>query len=264
VACSVAALLLAGGLKTFYSRAAPGQLEWLLAPTAAAVGLVSGIEFEREPGTGWINHPHRIILGPSCAGVNFLVICLLTYFFSFARRCRRDAARWAWLGASLGIAYALTLAANSLRVAAAIRLYEMDIYSGALTKEGVHRIAGAAVYCSALLAGYVVLERLPGGRLPSPAERRPAGWLGPFAWYLGIALGIPLVGQIVRPDAARFARHAIPVALVCAIVALASVPVRGWLRGAGVKRPGRDARIRLDTSPAARSRYREAEGPHRR
>ena len=79
----VIALLIAFGLKYHYSRASSEDLAWILRPTAGVVEQISGIHFEKEEGTGYINREHRIIIVPSCAGVNFLIIAFCMTVFSF-------------------------------------------------------------------------------------------------------------------------------------------------------------------------------------
>lgn len=257
-------LLAAGGLKLFYSRAGADMLAWVLAPTAGLAQLLTGLEFEREAGAGWINHSHRMILGPGCAGVNFMIISLMTFFFSFLHRFRASPGRWAWLAASAGIAYALTIFTNALRIVAAIHLYGMDIYGGLLTREGVHRGAGAVIYCSSLLFGYLALECLLSGGRPPRARVGLVAVLQPFGWYLAITLGVPLVRQSFGSDVAGFSDHAIPVVLVCLGVALAGVPLRRVIQEAGMKRQRAGDRIRPVPHPAARLECCEVEDSHRR
>ena len=67
----LAVVLIAFGLKYHYSKAGSDALVWILTPTATLVEQISGIPFEYETGTGFVNSVHRIIIAPSCAGVYF-------------------------------------------------------------------------------------------------------------------------------------------------------------------------------------------------
>src|SRR5437867_3071477 len=112
-ASGVAALLLALVLKAFYGRAGATELLWILAPSAWLARVVGGIDLVYEQGAGFISHTHHLVVGPACAGVNFLIVCFLCLFFSFASLFPNKAN---WLVYSLLIAFAATVAANGLRI----------------------------------------------------------------------------------------------------------------------------------------------------
>lgn len=70
-------------MKYFYSRAGASQLLWLLAPTAGWVSLLSGIPFEYVHDIGYVNHGMKIIIAPSCSGMQFMLITAAMLIFSF-------------------------------------------------------------------------------------------------------------------------------------------------------------------------------------
>ncbi len=212
--------LVAVGMKLFYRRAEVEDLDWILAPTSLLADVLGGIRFEREAGAGWVSHSHRMVLGPACAGVNFLIIVFAALFFSFVHRLRGPAVRGAWLGASLGLAYLVAVVANAIRIVAAVHLYGMDIYGELVTPERVHRVEGTVVYCVALLLACAGVEGLVERRAGRPARRRSGGALAPLCWYLGIALGAPLLSRANRGGDGRLIEHAGAVAAVCLLVAL--------------------------------------------
>src|SRR4029077_11852105 len=117
------ALSLAFGLKAFYSRAGADELLWVLAPSAWLARLVGGVDLVYEHGAGFISHAHRLVVGPACAGVNFLVICFLCVYFSFARFKSRPR----WFMYSLLIAFGGTIVANGLRIVVSAHLWDADI-----------------------------------------------------------------------------------------------------------------------------------------
>ncbi|MCI0659288.1 MAG: exosortase K [Acidobacteria bacterium] len=215
-----AGFLIALGLKLHYSRAGADELVWILAPTSHLAGLLTGDHFEREPRSGWISHASRMILGPGCAGVNFLIIAFSAFFFSFVGRLKSPATRVAWLAASLGGAYLLALATNALRIITAIRLHELDVYGDLITPQRVHRAEGAVVYCVALLLAHLFAERTL-ARLGALPPRRPAfsPWV-PLGWYVGMALGVPLLVRVYRGGDGPFVEHSALVLLVCLSLAL--------------------------------------------
>lgn len=228
-------LLVAWGLKSFSSRAGADDLGGILAPTCRLAELLSDVDFERELGAGWIDHSHRMIVGASCSGMNFLIISFLTVYCSIVQRVGSRAARCLLLAASLCVAWALTVATNATRIVLAAHLFSMDIYGGALTPARLHRAAGVLVYCLSLLLAHLAIERmadrLPGRRL---AGRVPSA-LAPFGWYLGVTIGVPLVNRAWRHDAVGFLEHSAFVVSICLLAAAAGVGIRmAW--GGGERR----------------------------
>jgi exosortase K len=228
--------LLAYALKSFYSRAGADDLGWVLGPTCRLVGMLTGLSFDPEPGSGWINHTHRMIVGPTCAGLNFLIIAFSTLYLSFLHRLEGLHGKLLWLGLSLGSAYLLTLGTNSIRIIAAIHLYQMDIYGDGITPARVHRFEGALVYCVSLLVAYLTVDRVA-GRLLSMASARNRiapeirSALVPLSWYVLVAVGVPLVNRAYRENGMLFAEHALVVLSVCLALLVLSYSIhRGLLK----------------------------------
>jgi len=136
------ALFIALGLKYHYSRAGGDDLVWILSPTARLVEYISGIEFESEAHTGYVNREYRIIIAPSCAGINFLIMVFCMAVFSSIHLIKHSWSKIFWSAASLVCAYSLTVTVNSLRIIASIYSYNADIYFGWFTPARVHRLQG--------------------------------------------------------------------------------------------------------------------------
>jgi exosortase K len=213
-------------LERTYGRAGAEDLDWLLAPTCRVAGLLSGISFEREAGAGWISPGERMIVGPSCAGLNFLVIAFSALFLSFIHRLRRASTRALWLPAALGLAYLLTVATNSVRIIAATRIYRLGIYGGLVTKERVHLALGALLYSLTLVLAYAGIETVFDRRRGRPTPGRVPSPLVPLGWYLAFVLGVPLVALASGREMGRFVDHGVIVLSVCAFVAVANRMLR--------------------------------------
>jgi exosortase K len=71
------ALVLSYCLKLHYSRAAAADLLWILEPTRRLVELTTGSGFGFEP-EGFVSTDLGIVITPACAGVNFMIMALLT------------------------------------------------------------------------------------------------------------------------------------------------------------------------------------------
>lgn len=76
-------LILIFVIKYFYSRAGAQQLLWLLAPTARWVSFLSGIPFEYVQDIGYANYGMKILIAPSCSGMQFMLITAAMLIFSF-------------------------------------------------------------------------------------------------------------------------------------------------------------------------------------
>ena len=196
VATGACALGLAYLLKAFYSRAGAGELLWILAPSAWVARFAGGIDLVYEQGAGFISHAHHMVVGPACAGVNFLITAFLCLYFSFTKHFSNKPG---WLAASALIAFGATIAANSLRIFLSAHLWSADIYGPWMTPEEMHRLAGTVIYYASLLALYFAIESRLGARTSSMA---------PLFWYVGISLGVPLAGRIVAQGTPGFASHA--------------------------------------------------------
>lgn len=222
-------------LKIHFSRAGADDLQWMLLPLARLVQWTTGIPFERELHGGFISLTRGIVIAPSCSGVNFLILTFAALFFSFAHRIGPLRSKALWLLLSGVFAFCLTLAVNTLRIACSISLFEWDIYGDVVTPGRVHRLAGAVLYLAALLAAFRAARFLvrpplfPGwkdsGR--DASGKAPAGVLSPVLWYLGVTVGIPLLGLSGAGRVEGLGEHAATVAAVCAAVLLPALFRRG-------------------------------------
>lgn len=181
------------GLKSFAARAGTGELDWLLAPTAALVSRATGHAFVAEAGAGYVSRELFVVIAPVCSGANFLIVAFTALACGFCTRITTPARKGAWLCASAVFAYCLTLGANSLRIVAALALRRCDL-RGVLAPASAHRALGIAVYLGCLLAAAAVTARLlrRAGAAPRATERfSPV--LVPLASYFAVTVVTPLL-----------------------------------------------------------------------
>jgi exosortase K len=213
--------LAAFGLKYHYSTASAEGLCWMLKPVARLVALLSGIDFHWVLRAGYVNNSHEVVIAPACAGINFMIICFATFYFTFVARLQGTRAKCSWLAISLATAYLLTLCTNTIRIIVSIYLYGAPIYSGWVTPGRVHQLAGTLIYVSFLVAIFLAMERMMRCCTPSPSigpmtaapkgERSPSmARLGqvPFAWYALMTIFVPLLNGAVRRNGSLYAEHA--------------------------------------------------------
>jgi exosortase K len=203
----VALAMLAGAyaLKLGYSTAGARELGWVLAPSCY-VARSLGVTLAYELGAGWISHAPRMVVGPACAGVNFLIVAWLALYFGAQARCRGRLHKLGWLAASFALAYLATLLSNGVRIALAAQLYAAELHWGYLDAARVHRLLGVVLYCSTLLGLCRGAERMLSPDLPLPASRLR---LAPFYWYAAVVVGVPLANRAFLRDPRLFAEHAV-------------------------------------------------------
>jgi exosortase K len=265
-------LLIAFGLKYHYSQARSDDLVWILDPTAGLVEHISGISCEKEVHTGYVNHEHRIIIAPSCAGVNFFIIAFCLVLFSFIHHLPRKRVKLFWLAIGMVSAYVLTILVNALRIISSIYFYNADIYCGWITPQRVHRLEGIVIYFFFLCLYYMIINKgIHHYCRRTAAKRKSANrsnltqsdylrWacagLIPLFWYGLITLGIPLVNAAYRGRRIRFAEHSGMVISGCLVVIAAIFFLQmGWQRiGNTIKRLTKKY-IRYTTRVLYKSRF---------
>jgi exosortase K len=215
------ALLLAFAVKAFYARADADALGFVLAPTAALVGALSGRPFEAEPGIGYLSRGGLFVIAPACAGLNWFVIAFLTLALGFGGRLARPGPRLAWLAAAAALAFAATVLVNALRIALALALRDVALPPW-LDAEALHRLEGVLVYLASLGGLCLAVDR----GWPGRSAAGGAAALG-LAVYLAVTLAVPLAnGAAARPG---FWTHAAAVlVLSLGVAALATVASR-WI-----------------------------------
>jgi exosortase K len=235
------ALVLAVGLKQYYSEAGSEDLAWILRPTAALVERISGIPFAEEAHAGFVNYSRRIIIAPACAGVNFFIIAFSRAVFCGLSHIQGKRLKWLWLAGALVGAYGLTVFVNAVRIIISIYAYEADIHSGWLTPERLHRLEGVIIYFFFLCRFYRIItvvcpliqgpqrESIEAQRVRPDSLRRGLVALVPLFWYGLITLAIPLLNGAIAKDGARFAEHGGMVISGCLVVlAVLWLMQRGW------------------------------------
>jgi len=136
-------------LKSYYSTASADQLRWALDPTTSIVEAVTGLCFAFERGAGFVSESRHLVIAPACAGVNFLVIALLSLTFGFVPALRTKAGKVAFALAGALAAYVAMLVVNAARISLHVlvtsHVHLADPYRGQ-----AHRVEGVVIYLTAL------------------------------------------------------------------------------------------------------------------
>ncbi|MDM8540578.1 exosortase K [Desulfococcaceae bacterium HSG9] len=192
-------LTVALGLKFHYSRAGSDDLEWILKPTAKLCQLITSVEFEYESGSGYISRERRIIIAPSCAGVNFMIAAFILAAVTGLRNPKKARPKIFWLTGSLVGAYLTTIAVNALRIIIAIYTIDANFDLTWLNPERIHRFQGIFVYFFSLIVFYQIVHKINNMRFHN-------SWM-PFLTYSAIVLGIPLIMRAWQNNFSRFMEH---------------------------------------------------------
>ena len=149
-------------LKRHSAAAGADELRFILEPTGRLVAALTGSPFPFESGVGAVSTELRFIVAPECAGVNFLIVALVSLVFALLPLRRRSIpATFGFVTACVGVAYAATVLANAVRIVATLHLAP-DAFG--------HRALGIAVYLGALLLLHGAARRLP----VRPCSARPS------------------------------------------------------------------------------------------
>ena len=214
IAQCVAVLVCAFALKQYYSTASPGQLRWILAPTTACVELVSGASFQFESGAGYMSNDQSFLIASSCAGVNFL---LTAFLLLVVRRLLVDSSKrmsWAFIPAAAIIAYAVTIVANTARIAIALQANRNEGFSW-VNPSQLHRIEGIFVYFGFLMLLFVIRD--------GATSKNRSGLFKKSLFVLGVyyatTFGMPLANGAYRQGIA-FWEHSLFVLLIPLVMIL--------------------------------------------
>ncbi len=190
-------LLIALGLKQYYSTASANQLRWILAPTTMLVSLVSGESFQFESYAGYITSDHTFVVAAACAGVNFLITAFLMLSLQrlwLEQPTKAAKMTWRFIPIAAFVAYLTTLVANAVRITIALQLQRTQPRLGSLSRGELHRLEGIFVYFGFLLLLFLISE----GWRTKNASRLLSFTVLPLLIYYLTTLGIPLANTAFR------------------------------------------------------------------
>jgi exosortase K len=190
-------LLIALGLKQYYSTASANQLRWILAPTTMLVSLVSGESFQFESYAGYVTSDHTFVVAAACAGVNFLITAFLMLSLRkmwVAQSTSVAKVSWRFIPTAALVAYLTTLVANAVRITIALQLQRTPPGIEGLSSGELHRFEGIVVYFGFLLLLFVISERWR----TQNTSRLLSLSVFPLLIYYLTTLGIPLANTAYR------------------------------------------------------------------
>lgn len=240
---AVVTILTAFLLKAYYSSADAAGLQWILAPVAGIVSLITGTVFTFDPSLGYVNERFQSVIAPVCAGVNFMIIVFCMTVAGGIRGKKYPVALL--IGGALLLAYASTIVVNSFRICAALYMYEHNLHIGWFTVERLHRLTGIGIYLAALFTVHAIVKMLFNGTVKRSflSGNRLLSKMSPVLWYLGITVGIPVALGKFLLYRENFIEHIAAVIMVCVVILpLVLTAPKGYERLFGC-RHGKEGRV---------------------
>jgi exosortase K len=219
-------------LKLHYSFATAEGLRWMLGPTSLLTGWFTAANPVWESGIGYADFARGIIIAPSCAGVNFMIMAFGAAALCGLYHLKTPAGHVTWIVSSLAAAYFLALLINTLRIGISMELYAADLEFGWLDAARIHRIMGATLYFGALwifIRGPWRVARVFGSN-PGKKEDEVFSLWGPWmilGWYLLGAIGVPLINRGWRNGTSVFLEHSLMVGITALAVFVAVSMAKG-------------------------------------
>ena len=179
-----------------------------------------------------MNHEFQVIISPSCAGINFMIISFCMASFSGLTALKRFRLQNLWLGISFLTAYLYTLGVNSFRIIVSIYSFKALWFQSFATAKMVHRIEGVIIYLSCLILFYSITGKImrwmqhKGGKKErrfDPSEGIFKAFFRTFMpafWYFGLTIGVPLLNRAYQKGGQQFVLHSLTVISVCFVVSI--------------------------------------------
>jgi len=204
-------------------------LRWILAPTTWLTSLFVSGEFAFQAGQGYLSREQSVLISPACAGVNFLVVALLSLVLGFSNDFVGLRQRGYWLATSVGLAYLTTLLVNALRIGLSIAAAHLAARLTGLTFQSVHRLLGIFIYLAGLLSLCLTVQLWLSSRGVRPAKpgplRRNRAPLLALGCYAAVTLLVPLLGGAAHNP--EYWSHAAPVSVLVVVSAALLFAARG-------------------------------------
>lgn len=145
-------------LKLFFSRSEPSELTWMLFPTTKIVEAFTGISFLYDSESGYRNLDAAIVIGKSCAGINYFIITLCMSVFSFMTSFKKR--KLLIFAVFVVAAYAVTVAVNAFRIIGGIALVNIGEHFRVAITDSIHEAEGIMVSFFYLVLYYSAVQAL--------------------------------------------------------------------------------------------------------
>lgn len=150
----VLAAVIAFAGKLFYSLAPVRGLLFLLSPVTFLVSTFTGIPFACDESAGYMNLATGIVIGKSCAGMNYLILLYAMTIISFLHYFNKLTEKILFQGCALAGSWLLCVYATAARIIISIPMLSAGDSFPFLKTDTAHKIVGIVVYVTILLLYY--------------------------------------------------------------------------------------------------------------
>ena len=145
-------------LKFGFTNADANDLQFLLAPTAKLVGILTGSQAVYLPENGYYYENLNIVIEKSCSGFNFWVLCFLVFVYLGLKYFDKHLHKILTIATALFGAYLLTIFANTSRIVASIVVRNQTVGIFPDKQPLIHETVGITTYFSLLVLTYFLIE----------------------------------------------------------------------------------------------------------
>jgi exosortase K len=146
-------------LKFGFTIADNNDLIFLLKPTDAFVGLLTGSQSVYLPDNGYYHEKLNIVIEKSCSGFNFWILSFLVFTYSAVKYFDRPLHKILMIPTALVCAYLLTVFVNASRIFASIVVRNQTINSLPNQQYLMHESVGIITNLSFLVLVYYLMEK---------------------------------------------------------------------------------------------------------
>jgi exosortase K len=147
-------------LKLGYTVANNDNLVFLLKPTNALVGLLTGSHAVYFSDRGYFYSNLNIVIEKSCSGFNFWILCFAMLSFLMQQHTKSTLYKILSIPFCLGAAYLFTIFVNASRIFASIIIqHQANSVAPNIPHDVLHEIIGVTTNLSFLILAYYLLEK---------------------------------------------------------------------------------------------------------
>lgn len=146
-------------VKLFYNVCDVSRLLFILFPVTKLTEIFTGINFYFEQGIGYVSYDGSIVIGKSCVGLNFFIIALCMFVFSFIKVFSNIKAKVLVFLVFIASSYIATIVVNFFRIAGSILILKAGFLSGIIDKDILHKATGILFYFFFLVVCYYLAHK---------------------------------------------------------------------------------------------------------
>lgn len=152
----IAALITILSIKVFYDNASSNQLLFVLWPIKQIVSLFHNGVFIYSETLGYVSNKLGIIIGTSCAGIDFMLILFAMLCFTYIHYIKSSKNKIIYFIALFPITYFTGMLINSFRIITSITIQQVTFLTQITSPEVIHNVLGMLIFiCFLLIINYI-------------------------------------------------------------------------------------------------------------